>query len=188
MKIVNKYTKIDLHIHSSNSFAKDDLLVSNGTKENISKVLVPKLEEYGVNMASITDHNTFSFEYYLELKAYENKGKNLLKVLPGVEFDLDIEENGVDTHAIAIFDDKDEEKVKAIESILNESKKAILKENHTGEENLLFKPVQIIDIFRKIGLNFVLIVHQKADPENSKTEQEHNISNLGLPKFNELVS
>ena len=188
MRIVDKYTKIDLHIHSSHSFAKDGSLVSNGTKENISNVLVPKLEEYGVNMASITDHNTFSFEYYLELKSHENKGNSLLKVLPGVEFDLDIEENSVDTHAIAIFDDKDEEKVKEIETILNESKKAILKENHISEENLLFKPVQIIDIFRKIGLNFVLIVHQKADPENSKVEQEHNIANLGLSKFNELVS
>ena len=94
--IVEKYTKIDLHIHSEHSVDKDGLLVSNGTKNNIGSVLVPKLEKYKVNMAAITDHNSFSFDSYNEFKKYSNIGGNLLKVLPGVELDIDVEDSKKD--------------------------------------------------------------------------------------------
>ena len=188
MKIVEKYLKLDLHIHSQKSNAKDGELVSNGTKANISRILVPALEKACINMASITDHNVFSYEMYKELKLYENKGGHLLKVLPGIELDVEIEDSAKDTHAIAIFDDSNEEKIKAIEQIVDNKKNKIISERKINEKSLLFKPSDVIDLFRQIGLNFVLIVHQKADPDNNKVNQEHNIADLGVQKFNELVS
>lgn len=188
MNIVEKLIKIDLHIHSDKSAEKDGDLVAGGTKENIEKVLIPNLEKYHVNLAAITDHNIFSYDYYQEFKKYSNNGGHLLKVLPGIELDLDIEGTNIDTHAIAIFDDKDDKKVKLIESIVEEAKKDILKKTGVGAKNLLFKPTDAIDLFRKIGLSFVLIVHQKADPDNNGINQEHNIAESGVEKFNELIS
>lgn len=188
MNIVEKYLKIDLHIHSIHSKDKDGDLVSNGTKENIGNILVPKLEEKGVNMAAITDHNCFSYEHYEEFKKYSNIGGNLLKVLPGVELDIEIEDSQIDTHAIALFDDSDEEKVKTIETIIENKTSDLLVGGNTSKSQLLFKPADVIDLFRKIGLNFVLIVHQKADPCNKDANQEHNLAELGLEKYNELVS
>lgn len=110
MNIVEKLIKIDLHIHSDKSFEKDGELVTGGTLYNIGKILVPALEKSKVNMAAITDHNAFSFEYYNELKKYSNNGGNLLKVLPGIELDVEIEESNKDTHAIVVFDDSDQKK------------------------------------------------------------------------------
>lgn len=186
--IAEKYIKIDLHIHSCHSVDKDGSLVSNGTKENIGRLLVPKLEKYKVNLAAITDHNTFSFDYYCELKKYSNIGGNLLNVLPGVELDIDVEDSKKDTHAIAIFDDCDEEKVKKIETILETKKAELAKRRKISKAELLFEPADAIDLFRKIGLSFVLIVHQKADPCNKQGDQEHNLAELGIDKFNELIS
>lgn len=186
--IVEKYTKIDLHIHSEHSVDKDGLLVSNGTKNNIGSVLVPKLEKSKVNMAAITDHNSFSFDFYNEFKKYSNIGGNLLKVLPGVELDIDVEDSKKDTHAIAIFDDSNEDKVKNIETIIEAKKSELIEDRKISKKDLLFKPADVIDLFRKIGLSFVLIVHQKADPCNENAGQEHNLAELGIDKFNELVS
>ena len=188
MNIVEKFVKIDLHIHSDKSVEKDGDLVAGGTKANIKNVLIPKLERYGVNMAAITDHNTFSYEYYQEFKKYSNTGGHLLKVLPGIELDLDIEDTKIDTHAIAIFDDRDDEKTKQIESIVEETKKTICERTSVSKQNLLFKPTDAIDLFRKINLSFVLIVHQKADPDNCDANQEHNAAESGVDKFNELIS
>lgn len=39
--------------------------------------------------------------------------------MPGVEFDVQIEEDKPSCHIIAIFDDKDETKVKRIEDVIN---------------------------------------------------------------------
>ena len=46
--IVEKYAKIDLHIHTSAS-KKDGKIVSNNTPENIEKILLPKLIKNEVN-------------------------------------------------------------------------------------------------------------------------------------------
>ena len=188
MNIVEKLIKIDLHIHSDKSFEKDGELVSGGTLYNIGKILVPALEKSKVNMAAITDHNAFSFEYYNELKKYSNNGGNLLKVLPGIELDVEIEESNKDTHAIVVFDDSDQEKVKQIEIFVGQKTKEICIRDGVSKQQLLFKPSDVIDLFRQIDLNFVLIVHQKADPSNQDINQEHNIADLGIEKFNELVS
>ena len=67
-KVVTNGLKIDLHIHSAASSNKDGDKVKNNTLSNIS-MLVEKLNEQKVNVCSITDHDTFSYEMYAALKA-----------------------------------------------------------------------------------------------------------------------
>lgn len=185
--IVKELTKIDLHIHSNCSSEKDGNLVRGGTKENISAVLVPMLESNGINMAALTDHNSFSYEYYCEFRQCCESTTNLKRVLPGIELDIDVEDSGTDTHAIAIFDDSNEEKVRAIESIVEGEKRKAIQQHKANAETLKFSQTEVIDLFRKIGLNFVLIVHQKCDPSSSKG-QTNNAAAHGVERFNELVS
>ena len=70
MKVVESGYKIDLHIHSVYSRAKDKGKVAFNTIENIS-VLAEKLNANGVQMCAITDHDAFGFDMYKALKAYE---------------------------------------------------------------------------------------------------------------------
>ena len=117
-KIVKQPIKVDLHIHSEHSITKDSKeLIGEGTKENLKK-LVDKLNYYQVNMASITDHDYFSFEMYKAFKSFEGT-ESLKKVLPGIEFSVGFENDKKElkqVHIIAIFDDSNEEKLAKIET------------------------------------------------------------------------
>ena len=86
--IVKELVKVDFHIHSSASIKKDGEKVEFNTIENV-KVLVENLVKNKVSMVAITDHNTFSIDMYNKLKSYE--GKQLKKVLPGIEFDVEFD-------------------------------------------------------------------------------------------------
>ena len=86
-QIVDTGLKIDLHIHSSASFKKDGKKVKFNTIENIP-VLISKLTDNGVNICSITDHDTFSYEMYSALKKAEGSNTSIKKVLPGIEFSV----------------------------------------------------------------------------------------------------
>ena len=110
-KIVDKPIKIDLHIHSFFSNHKDGKKVAFNTEENIP-VLIAKLRQNEIDMCAITDHDRFSLDLYKTLKSYE--GKELLKVLPGVEFSVKFDGKKV-IHIVTIFDDKDEEGLKRLE-------------------------------------------------------------------------
>ena len=56
----------DLHIHSSASSKKDGNKVKNNTLDNIP-VLIEKLNENGVNICAITDHDIFSYDMFSAL-------------------------------------------------------------------------------------------------------------------------
>ena len=70
MRIVENGYKIDLHIHSVYSRVKDAKKVSFNTIDHIG-VLANKLNENGVQICAITDHDTFGFDMYKALKSYE---------------------------------------------------------------------------------------------------------------------
>ena len=63
MKIVETGYKLDLHIHSVYSKGKDGDKVNFNTPANIG-TLVEKLNEQGVQMCAITDHDIFSYDMY----------------------------------------------------------------------------------------------------------------------------
>ena len=70
MKIVESGYKLDLHIHSCYSSAKDRAKVAFNTIDNIN-ILAQKLSENEVQLCAITDHDAFNFDIYKALKAYK---------------------------------------------------------------------------------------------------------------------
>ena len=65
--VLNNNIRLDLHIHSSASSKKDGNKVKNNTLDNIP-VLIEKLNENGVNICAITDHDIFSYDMFSALK------------------------------------------------------------------------------------------------------------------------
>ena len=183
MKVVESGYKIDLHIHSVCSRAKDKGKVAFNTIDNIG-VLAEKLNANGVQMCAITDHDAFGFDMYKALKAYENDDQcSAIKVFPGIEFTVEfIGENGPTMlHVIAVFNDEDESKVARIADCLvdNKGKTAYDKNGAFSEEKFL-------SILRSIDLDTVLIVHQKSSLTSSHP-YKNDAKTVGEEKFQEFV-
>lgn len=162
-KIANHGLKIDLHIHSSKSSKKDGKKVKNNTVSNIP-VLVQKLNEQGVNICSITDHDTFSYVMYKALKQAEVNDNSIQKVLPGVEFTVCFLTEGRESivHVVAIFSDEEEDKVQRIEGIIEENPPSY---------NQAYKEEDFLALLRQIDINTILIAHQKNTLSSAKTKK-----------------
>ncbi len=180
-KIVKKGVKVDLHIHSIYSKEKDGQKVAENTLENLP-ILVNGLVENGVQMCSITDHDTFNYKLYEEFKKEEKKENCIRKVLPGIEFSVEFIEGKV-IHIVTIFDDKDEEKVKKIEEIMVNGKGSSCykktKQAYTRKD--------YYDILSDINIDFIMIAHQKKTPSSQHKPQPNDVMSLGKDMFNELV-
>ena len=176
-KIVDKPLKIDLHIHSIESGHKDGKKVANNTVDNIP-VLVSKLKENDIDMCAITDHDRFSYSMYQALKSHE--GNELLKILPGVEFSVNFDGKKV-IHIVTIFDDSNDEKVKNVENILNDG---LGKEKY---KDGAFSRDDYFQILKEIGLDFVMIAHQKKTLTSTQKPHKSDVLTLGREKFNELL-
>lgn len=177
-KIAVNGLKLDLHIHSAVSSSKDGSKVKNNTLDNVP-LLVQKLNEQGVNVCSIIDHDTFSYDMYLALKQAENADNSIQKVLPGVEFSVCFSSNGSERviHVVAIFSDEDETKVRSIENLLK-----------TTPPNYLhaYKEEDFLELLREIDINTILIAHQK-NTLTSKQARKNDANILGNKKFLEFV-
>ena len=79
-KIVKEPVKINFHIHSIDSKWRDGDKVKNCTIENLP-ILIKKLNDNKVNMISITDHDNFDYDIYLELKKEEQRTSSSIKKL-----------------------------------------------------------------------------------------------------------
>lgn len=153
--IVEHGLKIDLHIHSCASAPKDGSKVKNNTVENIP-LLVSKLNENGVNICAITDHDTFSLEMYSELKKAELDTSSIKKVLPGVEFSvsfLDHEKREQVIHVVTIFSDKEGDKIPIIETVL---------QKYRPESSGAYTEESFLKVLREIDLDTILVAHQKT--------------------------
>lgn len=170
--IVKKLAKVDFHIHSIAS-VKDMDKVKFNTIDNI-QILVDKLIENGINMAAITDHNAFDIDIYNKFKSFE--GEKLNKVLPGIEFDVEIE--GQRIHIITIFNDNDYLKIKEIPRILAQSSFDNSKRNAFTEKT--YK-----EILKQIDTNVLLIAHQKSGIRANN--QNENLSKVGENKFDYII-
>lgn len=170
--IVKKIQKVDFHIHSAVS-TKDGDKVKSNTIENID-VLVSKLSENNINMASITDHNAFSLEMYDKFKFYE--GKTLAKVLPGIEFDVEFE--GERIHIITIFNDNDYSKIENIPRVLE-------KTTFDNKNNNAYTEKTYKDILKQIDTNVLLIAHQKSGVRSNNHNE--NLSKIGEDKFDNII-
>ena len=180
-KIVSKGIKIDLHIHSEFSMAKDGQKVAENTIDNLP-ILVRRLMDNQVEMCAITDHDNFNYRLYSELKNEEKKDNCIQKVLPGIEFSVEFYEGKV-IHIVTIFDDRDEEKVKKIEEIMVSGKGARCYKSTKGA----YTKSDYFDILSEINLDFVMIAHQKKTPSSQHKPHANDVMSLGKEMFNELV-
>lgn len=183
MKIVETGYKIDLHIHSVYSCAKDKRKVAFNTIDNIN-VLAERLNANGVQMCAITDHDAFSFDMYKALKDYENDEQcSVIKVFPGIEFTVEFigEKGPTILHVIAVFNDEDETKVAKIADCLvdDKGKTAYDKGGAFSEEKFL-------SILRSIDLDTALIVHQKSSLTASRP-YKNDAKTVREEKFQEFV-
>lgn len=178
-KIVKKPLKVDFHIHSISSNHKDKKIVSDGTIENLP-ILISKLVENEVNMVSITDHDNFDYNLYIKLKEQELIDNCIKKVLPGIEFSVKIESEVL--HIIALFNDNSNSNLQSIQSdIFN---KEINKPLYDLEN--AFSEEKFISILRKIGLDVILIAHQKESLSSSKV-RKHDVNSIGIKSLEDFV-
>lgn len=168
--MLNENIRIDLHIHSvASEYKEESNYVSESNIKNVD-VLLGKLQENNINMFAITDHNNFDFALYEKLKEKINKPPydNIKNILPGVEFDVQLEEGAaVACHIVTIFNDLDVEKVKHIQEKI-ESVKSLTNQSefYTIEE--------FEKILKAIGINVLLIAHQKSGFEVSDSGKSHH--------------
>lgn len=175
--------KTDLHIHSCSSAHKDGKKVNCNTLANLN-ILIDKLTKNQVNICSITDHDVFNYGMYHELKKEENSGNCIMKVFPGVEFSVMFRaaEKSKVIHIITIFEDSNEEKVRHIEDVLEfENGKP---RYDAGEA---FTEDKYISILKEIGIDSVMIAHQKNSLSSEGKEKQNDASTLGMAKFNDFL-
>ena len=177
-KVVSNGLKIDLHIHSIVSSHKDGTKVKNNTLDNIP-LLIKKLNDQNVNICSITDHDTFSYDFYVALKQAESEKNSIQKVLPGVEFSVCFFDGDRESviHVVAIFSDEDEKKIQAIEELLRKNPPTY---------KLAYKEEDFLDLLRRININTILIAHQKNTLTSTKA-RKNDANTLGEFKFLEFV-
>lgn len=183
MKVVDSGYKIDLHIHSVCSHGKDKGKVAFNTLEHIP-VLAEKLNENAVQICAITDHDAFDYDVYCALKKYETKeSSSIIKVFPGVEFSVEFqaENGGAVVHVIAIFEDENEEKIKAISSYLVDDKG-----NAAYDSAQAFSEEKFLGILRNIDLDTVLIAHQKSTLSTSHP-YKNDAKTVGEKRFSEFI-
>lgn len=157
--MLSEIINIDLHIHSCFSDYKDGDIVKESKIENLD-ILINKLNENKISLCSVTDHNRFSYELYKTLKNKIATNDGILKNnLPGIEFDVILESNKPKCHIIAIFDDSDDNKVSEIETKMFDIKKLEKADDTYSLE-------EFEKIIRNIGINVILIVHQRQGIDN----------------------
>lgn len=180
-KVVTDAVKVDLHIHSCYSSGKDGSKVASNTEDNI-EVLVTRLVDNGVNIAAITDHDTFSYSMYKTLKEQEQKENCIKKILPGIEFTVEFAPD-TPIHIVTIFNDSDDEKVKNLETIMTSG---IGKKAYSTSKKF-FKKKEYIDVLDEIGIDFVMIAHQKKSLLSQDEPKQNDVRSLNDKDFNEVI-
>ena len=183
-RIVTKPTRIDLHIHSAASIATKDKgkkELADCDKDHVD-VLLRGLEAHGINMCAITDHDCFDKDLYFALKEKEGDGCPS-KVLPGVEFSVSIRAGGEEPtviHIVAIFDDRRPELIDGIARAVCDERG---KPRYDDFDNGAFTEDGFAKVLRDIGLNAVLIGHEKSAGQEAKRD----VSSLGANCASEVI-
>lgn len=183
-RIVTKPTKIDLHIHSAASIVTKDKgkkQLADCDKDHVN-VLLRGLEAHGINMCAITDHDCFDKDLYFTLKEKEGNGC-LNKVLPGIEFSVSIrsgDEEPTVVHIVAIFDDQRPDLINGIAEVICDENG---KPRYDDLDSSAFTEDCFAKVLRDIGLNAVLIGHEKSAGQEAKRD----VSSLGADCASEVI-
>ena len=90
------WLRADFHLHTN----ADSEFVYNGEEDFYLSSYVDKLDEQGIKIASITNHNKFKKDEYKAIAKTARKKE--IYVLPGVELSVNDGSNGI--HCLVIFD------------------------------------------------------------------------------------
>ena len=152
----------DLHMHSEYS-------AENRTRKMDAKEFVSTVMSKGVEVFSITDHNTFSDQYYEQVEA-EIKGKNI-KCIYGAELNIYVE-NGKFQAAFYFSSKSDKKKISnALKKIYDGNKKPRLGDiiDELNDNNLSFiiipegdKSGGIKNIIHKLDLDEMIYMQKNA--------------------------
>ena len=190
MRIVEKGLKCDFHIHSVYSKHKETGdLTSNNTINNLDE-LVNQLYSNEVEMAAITDHDVFSYEMYTNFCSKANK---LKLILPGVEFSMamkDSDGNLKQIHVITLFNNNDVEKIKKIEEVLTngkDDKGNDKKPPYDALNGTAYTQDKIIKMLDEIGLDVVMIAHQKKSMLSKQSPAKNDFNTLDSDEQNYLL-
>ncbi len=182
-KVVSKGVKIDLHIHSEKSKFKDDDLVASNTIDNLPK-LIKKLNDYEVNVCSISDHDSFDYELYKKLKSEEGNGF-IQKVFPAVEFTVNFNNRPKDTvHVVCVFNDNNEDKIHKIGNVLLFDK---ITNRPFYDLKDAFSENKFIELLSLIDLDVVCIAHQKKTLTTVGKPAKNDANSVGEDRFNEFL-
>lgn len=173
-KMIDEFSNVDLHIHTCASKYKEKKpLVRNGKEIPNSSivdesdfahidVLLNKLNESNINLFSFTDHNKFNADLFKKTKEIikSKKYPNIKEILPGAEFDVQIDSGQKSCHILAIFEirdlDNDSEK---LSKFINEDK--IIRNRESFYELNQFE-----NLLKQIGLSVILIACQRKSINN----------------------
>jgi ABC-type lipoprotein export system ATPase subunit len=145
----------DLHIHSNQCYSVTDKELKQLSITEYVNRLIEVLEDYeDLDMISFTDHDQISFELYRAF--YEAKTR--IALLPGIEIDVVLDENGPAKHLVIYFDAmNDMTKLENLASKLN----LLMREKNVGSGKGK-QPIDIHSLLSKLvsfGIHFALSPH-----------------------------
>ncbi|MEG1301004.1 MAG: ATP-binding cassette domain-containing protein [Erysipelotrichaceae bacterium] len=154
--MLNSIINVDLHIHSKASSYKEEPGFVKDSSINELDVLFKVMDIKNINLFSITDHNRFDVDLYdkaLEIIEKTENYPNVMGLVSGVEFDVTLEKGMGPCHIITIFDTKERKDRERIQYCINTDKLLSPQDSYTKE--------RYEALLKNIGLNTLLIVHQK---------------------------
>ena len=171
---MNKWLHIDLHMHSFSSKEYD----ANRVKEMSAVDFVSTLKSKEIEIFSITDHDTFSSKYYLEvLDAIKNEK---IRIIPGSELNIYVEDGGKFQANFYFSTDVDAKKLeKAINDLYENNKKpdfsTIIDKFNDCQFNFMIFP----EADKSGGIDKVL----KRLEENGKLDEIKMIQKNGMQRI-----
>ena len=177
----NNIIKFDLHIHSyASKYKEAQGIVDCSTIENLP-ILFSKLNENNIALFSITDHNRFDADLYIEAQRIlaERKYPNVKNILAGVEFDVQLESEKAKCHIIAIFDTKNKDDL-----LENQIKLEVNIDNlnvYTDKKWLEFILNQIVNNSIKYKKNNNSFINITAHEEKDKIILSVYDNGIGIP-------
>lgn len=155
--MLNSLIRIDLHIHSKVSSYKDKGVDMSECDAKHVDVLLDKLTEgeQPIDMFSLTDHNRFDAGLYEEFYRRISDRESNIKLLSGVEFDVELQEGKPAAHIITIFDAHDARDRAKIQATIEQ-------DGLIQTESDYYSLDEYESLLRHISLSAILIVHQHS--------------------------
>lgn len=182
-KIVKKGIKVDFHIHSAKScWTESGVKEINLKKCNVDNIdiLIQKLEDEKINLFAISDHDSFDYNLYTEIKK-KLVDKDNIHILPAVEFSLIVEDTVL--HVVTIFDDTMDKKLSNLNEYIFDDN---LNRPKYIEKNTGFTVAQFSEIISKIECDVITIVHQKKSPDPEKP-RDRDLMSLGEENYQKFI-